>query len=82
MPLINYSCPCGKVLKKYQKSPKEAPAFVQCDGCGAEAKKSFGATSSSTKITIDNGLMARRIDVDENIMQINDERSAKDFSEE
>ena len=81
MPLINYLCDCGEVQKKYFKSAKDALSNVKCK-CGLEARKSFGATSSSHKITIDNGLMARSIEVDPDIMQINDERSAKDYTEE
>lgn len=81
MPLINYVCSCEKSFRKYFKSAKDATSTVKCE-CGLEAKKSFGATSSSHKVTIDNGIMARRIEVDPNIMEINDERSAKDYSEE
>jgi hypothetical protein len=81
MPLINYVCSCGEVLKKYFKSAKGALPFVKCK-CGLEAKKSFGAVSSSHKIVIDNGLVARRLEIDPNIMEINDERSAKDYTED
>ena len=81
MPLINYSCDCGEVLKKYLKSAKDALPTVKCK-CGLEAKKSFGNTSSSHLIIIDNGLMAKKIEVNPDIMQINDERSAKDYTEE
>jgi hypothetical protein len=81
MPLINYVCSCGEILKKYLKSAKDALPIVKCK-CGLEAKKSFGATSSSHKIVIDNGLMARRLEVDPDITEINDQRSAKDYTEE
>ena len=81
MPLINYTCSCGEILKKYLKSAKDALPTVKCK-CGLDAKKAFGATSSSHKITIDNGLMARRVEVDPDITEINDQRSAKDYSEE
>lgn len=81
MPLINYLCSCNKVTKKYFKSAKEALSTVSCE-CGLEAKKSFGATSSSHKITVDNGLMARRLEIDPNIQEINDERSSKDYTED
>ena len=81
MPLINYLCGCGETLKKYLKTAKEALPTVKCK-CGLDAKKVFGATSSSHKIVIDNGLMARRIEVDPNITEINDERSAKDYTED
>lgn len=81
MPLINYVCSCGEVLKKYFRSAKDSPSIVLC-ACGAEAKKSFGSTSSSHKTVIDNGLMARRLEIDPDIQRINDERSARDYSED
>ena len=81
MPLINYLCACGKSTKKYLKSAKDALPSVKCE-CGLNAVKSFGATSSSHKITVDNGLMARKVEVDPNINEINDERSSRDYSEE
>ncbi len=81
MPLLNYTCSCGDIWKKYFKTAKDAPDTITCI-CGSEAKKSFGATSSSHKTVIDNGLMSRRLEIDPNIMEINDERSAKDYSEE
>ena len=81
MPLINYACSCGLVVKKYQKSAKDAASSITCK-CGLDAKKTFGATSSSYKVTIDNGVMARKVEIDPDICEINDERSARDFSEE
>ena len=81
MPLINYACDCGEVYKKYFKSAKDALPSVKCK-CSLEAKKSFGTTSSSHKIVIDNGLMARRLEIDPDIQEINDERSSRNFSEE
>lgn len=81
MPLINYVCSCGESTKKYLKSAKDALPSVKCK-CGLEAKKGFGATSSSHKIVIDNGLMSRRVEIDPNITEINDERSTRDYSEE
>lgn len=81
MPLINYVCGCGESFKKYLKTAKDALTTIKCK-CGLEARKSFGTTSSSHKTVIDNGLMARRLEIDPNIMEINDERSAKDYTEE
>lgn len=82
MPLISYLCSCGNSLKKYQKVAKDSLPFVICDKCGLEAKRTLGNTSSSYKVTIDNGVMGRAVHVDPNIMEINDERSSKDYSEE
>ena len=81
MPLLNYVCFCQEVQKKYFKIARDAPSMIKCK-CGLEAKKAFGSTSSSHKIVVDNGLMARRVEIDPNINEINDERSAKNYSEE
>jgi len=82
MPLISYLCPCGESFKKYLKSAKDALPTIVCSKCGLEAKKGFGSTSSSHKVVIDNGVMARRLEIDPNIGEINEARSAKDYSEE
>lgn len=81
MPLINYSCSCGVSFKKYLRNAADAAKTLPCK-CGLEAKKAFGLTSSSHRITIDNGLMARRLEIDPEIMEINDERSKLDLTEE
>ncbi len=80
-PLINYLCDCGEVQKKYFKTAKEASPVSKCK-CGLEATKAFGTTSNSHKVTIDNGLMARRLEIDPSIQEINDERSARDYTED
>lgn len=82
MPLINYTCNCGESSKRYFKSARDATPYTLCVKCGEQAKKAFGNTSSSHKITIDNGLMAKAIEVSPDIMEINDERARKDYSEE
>lgn len=81
MPLINYVCGCGEVQKKYFKAAADAPLVIKCK-CEAQAKRTLGSTSSSHKIIVDNGLMARKIEIDPEIMEINDERSARDYTED
>jgi len=81
MPLINYVCSCGEGYKKYFKTAKTAPPTIDCK-CGLKAKKSFGATSSAHLTIIDNGLMAKKLEIDINIMEINDVRARTDFSED
>lgn len=82
MPLINYSCSCGSNYKKYVKSAKEALLSIPCEKCGKKAKKSLGSTSYNHMTTIDNGLMARKLEVDLSHIESLDEQSTKDFSEE
>lgn len=81
MPLISYQCSCKKCFTKYFKSAKDAPKTINCE-CGQEAKKIFGTTSSSHLTVIDNGLMARKLEIDPNIQEINDQRSVTNFSED
>lgn len=82
MPLINYVCGCGEVQKKYFKSAQDAPLVIKCK-CEAQAKRTLGSTSSSHKIIIDNGLMAKAVELQSpDIMEINDERSNLDLTED
>jgi hypothetical protein len=85
MPQIVYSrnCLCEpKIIKKIFRSGKDAPKLLSCDVCGVEAKRLLSAPSSEAKVFIDNGSMARRVEVNPDIAQINKERSEKDYTEE
>jgi ABC-type arginine transport system permease subunit len=82
MPLISYLCTCGEVTSKYVRAAKDSAALISCPKCGLEAKKAFGATSSSYKIKIDMPGMARAIEILPDIGEILEERSNTDFSEE
>jgi len=81
MPLIFYLCGCGKSKSKFFRIAKEAPTSFQCD-CGADFKKQLSAPSNASKITVDNGVQGRAVEVDLNIIQSNLDNSMKDFSEE
>ena len=82
MPLIAYLCECKNSQIKYHRQVKDVPAFIICDKCGMNAKKCLSSPSSSSKITIDNGLMTKSIEVDPDIIAINKARSEKDYREE
>jgi hypothetical protein len=85
MPLIVYSRCCGcepKVLKKLYRAGGDAPKTLACELCGVEAKRLLSAPSSEAKVFIDNGSMARRVEVNTEIVRINKERAAKNFSED
>lgn len=82
MPLIAFLCECKISKTKYYRQVKDVPAFVVCESCGKEAKKSLSAPSSSSKIVIDNGVQARQVEIIPNIIEINEERSKKDYRNE
>lgn len=81
MPLIHYSCPDGHGVSKFFRQAKDAPAFFTCT-CQKESKKQLKAPSSTSKITIDNGVQARAVEVNPDIVEINRERANKDYTEE
>lgn len=82
MPLIHYLCGCKHSVSKYYRQANLAPAFFVCSACGKDAKKTLKAPSSASKIVIDNGLQARAVEVNPDIIEINEERANKNYSED
>lgn len=84
MPLIAYACTAGHVTKKMIRQAKDAPAHFPCpaDDCYHEAKKQLGAPSSVSKIIVDNGVQSRQVEILPNIVEINEARANKNYSEE
>lgn len=82
MPLIAYSCDCGHILKKYFRQVIDAPAVFACNKCEKEMKKTLSSPSNSSKITVDNGIQARAVEITPDIVEINQERSNKNYREE
>ena len=79
MPLIFYKCECGHSTSKFFRRPKEAPPTSKCDKCSDELKKQLSAPSSTSKIVIDNGVQARAVEVDLEVVKDIEARSTKDF---
>jgi transcription initiation factor IIE alpha subunit len=82
MPLISYLCEGKHVENKFYRQVKDAPASFLCPKCGKDMKKSLSAPSSSSKIVIDNGLQARAVEIIPDIVEINKERSEKNYKED
>lgn len=83
MPIIAYSCNCGHTAKKFFRQVKDAPASLSCNYCNSEnMKKTLSAPSSTSKIVVDNGVQARAVEVNPEIVAINKERSEKDYRED
>jgi hypothetical protein len=82
MPLIQYIChDCGFTLKKiFRKSP--FPSTLICEHCNGSMIKELNAPSASSKITVDNGIQARAVEILPNIVEINEERSRKNLRED
>lgn len=83
MPLIAYACACGQSAKKFFRQVAQAPAYFLCEYCNKEnMKKQLSIPNSTSKITIDNGIQARAVEVNPDIIAINLERANKNYSEE
>jgi hypothetical protein len=81
MPLISYLCECKNSKKKYYRQVNEIPAVIVCDKCQKEMKKCLSSPTSSSKIVVDNGFQARAVEIIPDIVEINQERSKKNYRE-
>jgi hypothetical protein len=81
MPIIHYLCECGHPMGKFFRSPKDAPLLSECIKCKKEAKKVLKAPSSTSTIIVDNGVQARAVEVNLEVVEDIKDRSSKDFSE-
>jgi hypothetical protein len=83
MPLIVYACKCGNIDKKFTRQAKDALASFLCPNCKVDQmKKQLSSPSSSSKITVDNGVQARAVEITPDIIEINKARSEKDYRED
>lgn len=82
MPIIAYLCENNHFVRKFYRKAKEAPKEIECSECGQIMKKTLSAPSSTSKITIDNGLQARAVEIHPDIVEINEERSNKNYRED
>lgn len=82
MPLFHYACENKHSSKKFFRQVAQAPAFLSCDQCKSPMKKLLSAPSSTSKIIVDNGFQARQVEVNPDIIEINQARSNKNYSQE
>jgi hypothetical protein len=82
MPIIAYTCECKNLTKKFFRQAKDAPASFICETCGKDSKKILSIPSTSSKITVDNGVQGRAVEIIPNIVELNQERSNKDYRTE
>jgi putative FmdB family regulatory protein len=82
MPMIHYIChQCGFNFKKlFRRSP--FPSTLICEKCNGSMTKELSAPSQSSKISVDNGVQARRVEISPDIIETNEARSNKNYREE
>jgi hypothetical protein len=78
MPLISYLCKCGKSMSKFFRNSKDAYARLSCD-CGEDYVRQLSAPSQASIVTIDNGVQAKAVEVNLEVITSNIESSTKDY---
>ncbi len=82
MPMINYECEeCKNSFKKIFRKPPFPSALI-CDKCNGTMKRLLSAPNSSSKISVDNGVQARRVEISPDIVETNEARSNKNYRED
>lgn len=76
MPIIRYNCDCGESVGKFYRAGASAPALILCK-CGKDMKRTLSGPSSDTKISVDNGVQARRVEI--NVESIKDSQNKARF---
>lgn len=65
--LIEFKCnniDCSNKITKWFKKPKDISPFLDCGSCGSgKLERQLGAPTSKTTQIIDNGAMAKQVEV-------------------
>lgn len=80
MPRVQYKCQCSYSKKKFYNLLADIQNTIKCDKCELDMTRILGSPASKNVIVIDNGLMTRSIEIDENVLENAEERSTKDNS--
>ncbi len=80
MPRIRYLCECGKEFHYVYQDSKSIQKTMDCPSCAKLAKRQLSAASTTSKFMVDNGLMARAVEIDMAVIESNKERSKKGYN--
>jgi hypothetical protein len=81
MPIVVYNCSCGIANKKFYRAVKDISLSFTCK-CGIESKRSLSAPSSASVVIMDNGVQAKQVEVNLEVVEDIRNRSTKDFKED
>jgi len=74
MPRILYICnKCRKENKRFFKSSIEIQNKLECN-CGGELERQLSSPSQRSKMVIDNGVQAKAVELDREIVEIIEDR--------
>jgi DNA-directed RNA polymerase subunit RPC12/RpoP len=79
MPRILYICnKCSGINKKFYKSISEVQNKIECE-CGGELVRQLSSPSQRSKMIIDNGVQAKAVELDREIVEIIEDRQKSDL---
>jgi len=79
MPRISYYCDtCSVYKKKFYKNSKEIVNKMKCE-CGGEQKRQLSAPSSKSTMVVDNGVQAKAVELDREIVDIIEDREESSY---
>ena len=74
MPRIIYSCKkCDIIKKKFYTAKKKIEKTIECE-CGGELFRQLSSPSQKSTMVVDNGVQARAVELDREIVDIIDDR--------
>jgi hypothetical protein len=83
MPMIRYTCTdekCGHTFTKLIRKGPDALPDIECEKCKGKARRTLSSPASASKITVDNGIQARAVEIYPDIEQINREMASKPYN--
>jgi hypothetical protein len=79
MPRILYVCSkCQGVSKKFYQSSKDIQNKLECK-CGGELQRQLSSPYQRSKMVIDNGVQAKAVEIDREIVEIIEDRQEADL---
>lgn len=80
MPIICYACENGHYTKKFVRKPKDAPVTFPCPACEKPVERKLSAPSTASIVIVDNGVQAKAVEVNLDMVEKIREQSTKDFT--
>lgn len=79
MPMIVFDCKCGNVKKKFFSNSKKITDNVECDKCKGKMVRQLSPPSQRSKMVVDNGVQAKAVELDREIVDIIEDREKADL---
>lgn len=82
MPIIVFSCEDGHVTKKFfRRAPDSGCAILACPTCHKPLYRQLSAPNSKSVVIVDNGVQAKAVEVNLDMVEKIREQSTKDFTQ-